>query len=92
MRGLLAWLSRHRTGAAAVIAAFAVWRFARFAVGSAWLVAGWDDIVGVGDWALERWPLAAACLVLVFGAVFFTVRALIPWLERRERRNRTASG
>jgi hypothetical protein len=34
----------------------------------------------------------AVGLALVFVAVFLTVRALIPWLERREQRKRIASG
>ena len=55
------------------------------------MLAGWDDVVGVGDWALERWPLVAAALALVFVAVFVTVRAVIPWLERREHDKRTPS-
>jgi hypothetical protein len=85
VRQLLSWLSEHKTGVAAVVALFAVWRVARFALGSAWVLAGWDDIVGVGDWALEHWPFAIAALMLVFVAVFLTVRAVIPWLERRGR-------
>ena len=62
---------------AVAIAAFAVWRVARWLIGSAWLVAGWDDIAGVGEWALDRWPLVALALALVFVAVFGAVRALI---------------
>ncbi|HVD55303.1 MAG TPA: hypothetical protein VNC17_00560 [Thermoleophilaceae bacterium] len=49
------------------------------------MLGGWDDILGVGDWALERWPLVAAALAVVFILVFLTVRAVIPWLERRGR-------
>ena len=91
MSRLLAWLREHKNGVAAVVALVVVWRLARFAIGSAWVVAGWDDVVGVGDWALERWPFAAAALALVFMAVFVTVRAVIPWLDRRERHRRTRS-
>jgi hypothetical protein len=69
-----------------------VWRVARFSLGSAWVLAGWDDVVGVGDWTLERWPLVAAALALVFVAVFVTVRAVIPWLERRQGEKSTRSG
>lgn len=85
MSRLLGWLSEHKNGVAAVAALLVVWRVARFALGSAWLLAGWDDILGVGDWALERWPLAAAALALVFILAFLTVRAVIPWLEHRAR-------
>jgi hypothetical protein len=88
---LLAWLREHKNAVAAVVALVVVWRVARFALGSAWVLAGWDDVVGVGDWALERWPLVAAALALVFVAVFVTVRAVIPWLERREHDKRTRS-
>ena len=91
MSRLLAWLREHKNGVAAVVALVVVWRVARFAIGSAWVLAGWDDVVGVGDWALERWPQVATALSLVFVAVFMTVRAVIPWLERRERDKRTRS-
>jgi hypothetical protein len=83
VRRLLRWLSEHKNGVAAVVAVFAVWRLARLALGSAWVLAGWDDILGVGDSALERWPLVAAALALIFVVVFLTVRVVIPWLERR---------
>jgi len=43
---LLGWLSEHKNGVAAVAALLVVWRVARFALGSAWLLAGWDDILG----------------------------------------------
>ena len=82
---LLAWLGEHKNGVAAAVALFAVWRVARWALGSAWVLAGWDDIGAVGSWALERWPLVAAVLAAVFAGVFATVRTLIPWLERRTR-------
>lgn len=85
MKGLLAWLSQHRNGVAAAVAAFAVWRVARWLLASAWFLAGWDDVVGVGEWALDRWPLVGLGLGLIFIAVFLAVRSLIPWLERRER-------
>lgn len=85
MSRLLGWLSEHKNGVAAVVALLAVWRVARFALGSAWLLGGWDDILGVGDWALERWPLVATGLSAVFVLAFLTVRAVIPWLERRAR-------
>jgi hypothetical protein len=88
---LLAWLREHKNGVAAVVALVVVWRVARFALGSAWVLAGWDDVVGVGNWALERWAPVAAALALVFAAVFVTVRAVIPWLERREQDKRTRS-
>ena len=90
MKGLLGWLSRHRNGVAALAAVFVVWRVLRAALGGAWVLAGWDDIAGVGDWALEHWLLVALALAAVFVAVFFVVRSVIPWLERRERRR--ASG
>lgn len=92
MKGLPAWLSKHRNGVAAAVALFAVWRVARWLIGSAWFLAGWDDVVGVGEWALDRWLLVAVGLAMVFVAVFLTVRALIPWLERREQRKGIASG
>ena len=85
MSRLLGWLSEHKNGVAAVVALLAVWRVARFALGSAWLLGGWDDILGVGDWAFERWPLVGAGLSAVFVLAFLTVRAVIPWLERRAR-------
>lgn len=85
MSRLLGWLSEHKNGVAAVVALLAVWRVARFALGSAWLLGGWDDILGVGDWALERGPLVAPGLSAVFVLAFLTVRAVIPWLERRAR-------
>jgi hypothetical protein len=88
---LLAWLREHKNGVAAVVALVVVWRVARFALGSAWVLAGWDDVVEVGNWALERWAPVAAALALVFAAVFVTVRAVIPWLERREQDKRTRS-
>jgi hypothetical protein len=88
---LLAWLREHKNGVAALVALVVVWRVARFALGSAWVLAGWDDVVGVGNWALERWAPVAAALALVFAAVFVTVRAVIPWLERREQDKRTRS-
>ena len=89
MSPLLGWLREHKNGIAAVVALVVVWRVARFVLGSTWLLVGWDDMVGVGEWTLEHWwPLAAALLV-VFVTVFLTVRALIPWLERREQRKRT---
>jgi hypothetical protein len=88
---LLHWLREHKNGVAAVVALVAVWRVARFALGSTWLLAGWDDVMGVGNWVLERWPLVAVALAVAFVAVFFTVRAVIPWLERREQRKRAAS-
>jgi small-conductance mechanosensitive channel len=91
LRSLLAWLSQHRNVVAAVVAVFAVWRVARWLIGSAWFLAGWDDIVGVGEWALDRWPLVALVLGMVFVAVFLAVRSLIPWLERREQRKRAES-
>ncbi len=90
LKGLLGWLSRHRNGVAALAAVFVVWRVLRAALGGAWVLAGWDDIAGVGDWALEHWLLVALALAAVFVAVFFVVRSVIPWLERRERRR--ASG
>jgi hypothetical protein len=80
---LLGWLSEHKNGVAAVVALLAVWRVARFAIGGAWVLGGWDDILGVGDRALDRWPLVAAALAVVFVLAFLTVRAVIPWLERR---------
>jgi hypothetical protein len=40
---LLGWLSEHKNGVAAVVALLAVWRVARFALGSAWVLGGWDD-------------------------------------------------
>lgn len=83
MNRLLAWLREHKNGVAVAVALFAVWRVARFALAGTWLLAGWNDILGAGDWALERWPLVAVALALVFVLVFLTVRALIPWLERR---------
>lgn len=93
MNRLLVWLREHKNGVAAVVALFVVWRVARLALGSAWVLAGWDDVLGVGNWALERWPLFALALALVFAAVFVTVRAVIPWFERREHDKRTrASG
>ena len=55
MSRLLGWLSEHKNGVAAVVALLAVWRVARFTLGSAWVLA------------------------------FLTVRAVIPWLERRAR-------
>jgi len=79
---LLAWLSRHKSAAAGVVAAVVVWRVARNVIAGTWLIAGWDDIRDVGEWALERWVWFA----LVFAAVFLTMRALIPWLEERSRR------
>jgi hypothetical protein len=90
----LEWVRRHRTGVAAAVAAFVVWRVARLAFGTAWFLAGWDDIVGVGEWTLERWPLALAALAAIFVVVFLAVRALIPWIERRQsaRRNSSAVG
>ena len=89
MSGLLGWLREHKNGIAAVVALVVVWRVARFALGSTWLLVGWDDMLGVGEWALEHWPQLATALLVVFATVFLTVRALIPWLERRERRKRT---
>jgi hypothetical protein len=83
---LLAWLNRHKSAAAGVVAAVVVWRVARNVIAGTWLIAGWDDIKGVGEWALERWVWFALALVLLFALVFFTVRALIPWLEERSRR------
>jgi hypothetical protein len=83
---LLAWLNRHKSAAAGVVAAVAVWRVARNGIAGTWLIAGWDDMEDVGAWALERWLWFALGLVLVFAAVFLTVRALIPWLEERSRR------
>jgi bacteriorhodopsin len=83
---LLAWLSRHKSAAAGVVAAVVVWRVARNVIAGAWLIAGWDDIGDVGEWAIERWVWFALGLALVFAAVFLTVRALIPWLEERSRR------
>jgi hypothetical protein len=83
---LLAWLSRHKSAAAGVVAAVVVWRVARNVIAGTWLIAGWDDIRDVGGWALERWVWFALGLALVFAAVFLTVRALIPWLEERSRK------
>ena len=83
MKGLLGWLREHKNGVAAVVALVAVWRVARWASGGAWLLARWDDFGDVGGWALEHWLLVVAALVLLFAAVFVTVRAVIPWLERR---------
>jgi hypothetical protein len=80
---LFAWLREHKSGVAVAVALFAVWRVARFALASTWVLAGWDDVLGAGDWALERWWLVATVLVAVFVVVFLTVRALIPWLDRR---------
>jgi hypothetical protein len=59
-----------------------VWRVARNVIAGTWLIAGWDDIKDVGEWALARWVWFALGLALVF----LTVRALIPWLEERSRR------
>ncbi len=86
MNRLLAWLSRHKSAAAVVAAVFVVWRVARSVIAGTWALAGWDDIKGVGEWAIERWVWFAAALVLLFAAVFLTVRALIPWLEERSRK------
>jgi hypothetical protein len=83
VKRLFAWLREHKSGVAVAVALFAVWRLARFALASTWVLAGWDDVLGAGDWALERWPLVAAVLVGVFIVVFLTVRAVIPWLDRR---------
>lgn len=83
MNRLFGWLREHKSGVAVAVALFVVWRVVRFALASTWVLAGWDDVLGVGDWALERWPLVAAALVLVFIVVFLTVRAAIPWLDRR---------
>jgi hypothetical protein len=83
---LLAWLNRHKSAAAAVVAVVAVWRVARSVIAGTWALAGWDDIRDVGDWALERWVWFALGLAVLFALVFLTVRALIPWLDERSRR------
>lgn len=83
MNRLFAWLREHKSGVAVAVALFAVWRVARFALATTWVLAGWDDVLDAGDWALARWWLVAAVLIAVFVAVFLTVRALIPWLDRR---------
>ncbi len=86
MSGLLAWLSRHKSVAAGVVATVVVWRVARNVIAGTWLLAGWDDIQDVGEWALEHWVWFALGLALLFAVVFLTVRALIPWLEERSRK------
>jgi hypothetical protein len=83
---LLAWLNRHKSAAAGLVAAVVVWRVARGVIAGTWALAGWDDIRGVGEWALERWVWFALALALVFALVFLTVRALIPWLDARSHR------
>ena len=52
MSRLLGWLSEHKNGVAGVVALLAVWRVARFTLGSAWVLGGWDDILVI-PW-LER--------------------------------------
>jgi hypothetical protein len=89
VKRLLEWLARHRSAVAAAAALFVVWRVARAVIGGVWFFAGWDDIAGAGEWTLDRWPLVAAGLAAVFLAVFLVVRAVIPWLERRERSRST---
>jgi hypothetical protein len=85
VRGILEWLARHRSAVAAAAALFVVWRVVRAVIGGVWFFAGWDDIAGAGDWTLDHWPLAVAALAALFALVFVVVRAVIPWLERRER-------
>ena len=62
MNRLLAWLREHKNAVAAVVALVVVWRVARFALGSAWVLAGWDDVVAwatgrssAGPWWPPRW-------------------------------------
>ena len=86
MSRLLAWLNRHKSAAAGVVAAVVVWRVARSVIAGTWALAGWDDIRDVGEWALERWVWFALGLARPVRAVFLTVRALIPWLDERSRR------
>ena len=86
MSRLLAWLNRHKSAAAGVVAVVAVWRVARSVIAGTWALAGWDDIRDVGDWALERWVWFALGLAVLFALAFLTVRAVIPWLDERSRR------
>ena len=86
MSRLLAWLNRHKSAAAGVVAVVAVWRVARSVIAGTWALAGWDDIRDVGDWALERWVWFALGLAVLFALAFLTVRALIPWLDERSGR------
>ena len=86
MSRLLAWLNRHKSAAAGVVAALVVWRVARAVIAGTWALAGWDDVRDVGEWALDRWVWFALGLAVLFAAVYLIVRALIPWLDERSRR------
>jgi hypothetical protein len=86
VNALFAWLRRNKSAAATVVALFVVWRVARAAIGGAWVLAGWDDVRGVGEWALEHWIWFGLGLAVLFLVVFFTVRAVIPWLDDRARK------
>ena len=86
MRAFVSWLEARRSLVAVAVAAYAVWRVARWILSLGWSFGGWRFLERAAQLLQDQWALAAAALALVFVATFAGVRAAIGGIDRRQRR------
>ena len=87
MAGVIEWLGRRRSIAAAVAALYVVFRVARWVGGIGWSFGRVGFLESAADFLSDHWLAAAAVLAAIFLATFVAVRATIGELTRRVRRN-----
>ena len=88
MAGVIEWLKRRRSLAAAVAGVYVVLKVVRWVAGIGTSFGGLRFLEEATDFLSDHWLLAVAVLGVLFLAVFVTVRWVIDWLDRRERRKR----
>lgn len=86
--GVFDWLKRRRSLAAALAGLYAAWRVGKLVLGIGWSFGGVRFLESAPGFLADHLLIALAVLAGVFALTFVTVRWLIDWLDRRERRRR----